>query len=387
MAGKVLPDYRDGSIVNLMASILAAYGRRSKYHQLKGLSGKGIAKYRNVVLVVLDGLGYHLLMRHAQAGFLAGNLRRKMTTVFPSTTAAAITSFVTGLAPEDHAFVGWFTYLREFGMVSTILPFVPRMGGLSFGMLGLDPKAFFGLPTLSERIREEKHLVTQDKLVGNDYAQMTVSEDVIVHPHHSLQTFANGIERSVRSSRRRKFVYAYWPRVDSLCHRFGTADPAVSAHIAELDRAFGRLKGKLKGTRTLFLITADHGLVDTPRRININTVPGMRDCLVLPLSGEPRAAYCFVRMGKEREFRAIWRRHLKGDVELFRTKDIIARHYFGLGKPPQRFLERCGDYMLIPKDGTVISDFLYGEPEHYFVGNHGGLSAEEMEVPLITFSP
>ena len=46
------------------------------------------------------------------------------TAANPPTTSAAITTFATGLAPQQHAVTGWFMHLKELGAVSTILPVV-----------------------------------------------------------------------------------------------------------------------------------------------------------------------------------------------------------------------------------------------------------------------
>ena len=59
------------------------------------------------------------------------------------------------------------------------------------------------------------------------------------------------------------------------------------------------------------------------------------------------------------------------------------KNYFGLGKPHPQLAQRIGDYVLLMKENYIIKDFLLGEEEHFSIGNHGGLSEDEMYVPLI----
>ena len=107
-----LPNYRDGSIVNLMQSILCglgASGAGGAHGYLADLEPEEVARARHVVLVVIDGLGQAQL-ESGPAPALRASLRGTMTSVFPSTTASAVTTFLTGLAPVEHAVTGWFTW-------------------------------------------------------------------------------------------------------------------------------------------------------------------------------------------------------------------------------------------------------------------------------------
>ena len=97
-----LPNYKDGSIVNLMGSIMHAFGERSMYGSLRGLDVDTLCRSNSIVLLVLDGLGYEYLQEQDADCFLRTHLHQKITSVFPSTTATGITTFLTGLAPQQH---------------------------------------------------------------------------------------------------------------------------------------------------------------------------------------------------------------------------------------------------------------------------------------------
>src|SRR5512135_1734595 len=107
----VLPDYAGGSILNLMRSVAEACGATGlPYEPARQLDPAELADAANIVLLVIDGLGLDYLLRNGKDGALRGHLRGSLTSVFPSTTASAITTFLTGLAPQQHGLTGWHMY-------------------------------------------------------------------------------------------------------------------------------------------------------------------------------------------------------------------------------------------------------------------------------------
>ena len=108
------PDYTGGGLINLVASIESALGKTPKYQPLRHLDLSGLKGSRNIVLMIMDGLGYDFVMRHGKGTVLHEHLKGKMTSVFPSSTSAAIPTIFTGLSPQEHGMTGWFMYLREF---------------------------------------------------------------------------------------------------------------------------------------------------------------------------------------------------------------------------------------------------------------------------------
>ncbi len=65
------------------------------------------------------------------------------------------------------------------------------------------------------------------------------------------------------------------------------------------------------------------------------------------------------------------------------SEDLIKKNLFGLHKPHKMLKQRIGDYILIMKDKYIIRDRLFKEERIFLRGNHGGLSKEEMYVPLM----
>ncbi|HLD02535.1 MAG TPA: hypothetical protein VJC07_02450, partial [Candidatus Nanoarchaeia archaeon] len=111
--------------------------------------------------------------------------------------------------------------------------------------------------------------------------------------------------------------------------------------------------------------------------------PKLYECLSMPLSGDVRAACCYVKLGKERQFLDYMRTKFKDSFDVHKSSDILKRNFYGLGKPNPKLSERVGDYIVISKGEWVFIDRVMGEKEFDLIGNHSGLSKDEMLVPLI----
>ncbi len=102
----------------------------------------------------------------------------------------------------------------------------------------------------------------------------------------------------------------------------------------------------------------------------------------MPLCGEPRAAFCYVRADRVTAFEEYCHQVLGDRVDLVPSRQLVEDGLFGNGSPHPRFMERVGDYCLLPRGNHVIRDYLPSETPHAQIGVHGGLSEAELMVPL-----
>ena len=133
------------------------------------------------------------------------------------------------------------------------------------------------------------------------------------------------------------------------------------------------------------MITADHGFIDlTPeQRITVNDHPRMQECLRMPLSGEPRAAYCYLHEDKHEQFVDYVNNHFSKQLDCVPSSTLIESNLFGLGEAHPQLDKRIGDYTLIMKENFIIKDWLESEKPFFHYGVHGGVSQQEMFIPLI----
>ena len=132
------------------------------------------------------------------------------------------------------------------------------------------------------------------------------------------------------------------------------------------------------------MITADHGLIDCPadRTLVLEDHPDLYHLLALPLCGEPRAVFCYVRPNKTAAFEAYISNYFAETCELHAGTELITQNYFGFFDFPPEFYDRVGDYILLMKENYIFKDTILGEKRRDLIGNHGGLSDEELYVPF-----
>jgi len=385
----VFPDYRGGSIVNLMCSITGAYGWRCPdYPVLDGLAADQLGETHNLVLLVVDGLGYDYLIRQGNGSVLHQHLQRPITSVAPPTTATAVTTFLTGLAPQQHGLTGWFTWFRELGSVLAVLPFTPRCSSEPLGRSGISAETLLGHVPVFDRLQVKSYSLCPDWIAQSDFNRAHVGRAELA-AYRDLDDCLTRITAIVRARHDKKYIYAYWPGFDHLAHMEGTASEVTYRHFMELDTGFARLLDDLAGSGTTLIVTADHGFVDISdqQRINLDAHPIMKACLSMPLCGEQRLSYAYVRHGKREQLESYIDQHLSHAIDLYRSEQLLQRNLFGLGRPHPELPSRIGDYTLIMKAGYVMHDPIPGEKPPWMRGFHGGLSEQEMYVPLIKVSP
>lgn len=382
-ADTLKPDYGGGGIVNLMASILRGRGGESDYADAELLPAGDLAGVTNVLLLVIDGLGADWLRERSPTGLLSRHRLGTLTSVFPSTTATAITSYLTGDGPLQHGLTGWYTWFSELACVMTVLPGTPRYGGVPYRRAGLDPVRLFDHRPVFARIETQSLVLSPAHIARSDY-NLAHTGPAAVLPFTDLPDLFRQAARALRRDREPKFIYAYWPELDSIGHHQGMGTPAAAAHLRLLEQGLTDFLVSAAGTDTLLLVTSDHGQVDVAAadQIDLADHPGLAECLALPLCGEPRAAFCYLRSGYEGRFLDYCRGALGGLAEVRPSRDLVAAGYFGRGAAHPRFGERIGDYCLLPRGARIIRQTLPFEERKTLIGQHGGLSRAELLVPL-----
>lgn len=384
-----LPDYHGGSIVNLMRSIERALDARpceaaAAYPELNAIPAQSFSGARNIVLLVIDGLGYDYLTGAGAGGVLQRHLKARLTSVFPSTTATAVSSFLTGVGPQQHALTGWHAWLRELGCVTATLRFRPRHGGEPLSRAGIAARSVYTAEPMFDRLAAKSYVVSPAKIIDSDYnlAHCGLAER---RPYQELPGLFSNVAEILATGGERKFIHAYTYDFDETAHTHGSASPELQTKFRQIDAACAQFLDDIAGSGTLLIAVADHGFIDSPAPacVELEDHPQLAQMLMLPLCGERRAAYCYVQPGQDAAFEHYVQTRLAHCASLHRSSDLIAQGWFGLGPAHPRLAERVGHYTLVMKDDYTIKDWILGESRYLTVGVHGGVSAAEMYVPLI----
>ena len=388
--GESLPDYDGNSILNLITSIAATFGAPAlAYPGLRDAQLQALLASRNrTVLIVVDGLGYRQLLRDHPRSALCQYLRASLTSVFPPTTATAITALLTGLAPAQHAVTGWHMYFPEVEAVGAVLPVRTRQADQPLTALGVDPARFFGHRSLFDRLPVRSFAVSPERIVDSTFNRLH-SGAAERRGYGSLEQLFASVLSCLRAADGQLYIYAYYADFDSVAHEHGANSARAAQVVRRFDAAFGAFLSAAAGLDATIVVTADHGFIDSPpeRQIELGDHPSLQATLRLPLCGERRAAYCYVRPDRTGEFERYVRGELAGQVRLYRSETLIEQGWFGPGTPHPKLRERVGDYTLVTKDNWTVKDWLPGEQRYRHIGVHAGLSDEEMIVPLVVAQP
>jgi hypothetical protein len=398
----VYPDYQGGSILNLPASICQWLGVQP-LHALPLYPDRAVSSagdIRRVILVLVDALALHRLQRWMSDGtapvwaHLAEQGRLSaLTSVVPSTTSTALTTLWTGRSPAEHGVVGYELWLKEYGVVSNMILHTPISFENDAGSLaraGFDAEQFLNLPTLGARLAAggvRSYALQHRSIIRSGLSQMFL-KDVQVHGYLTPTELWVNLRHLVEANPRQKqYFWVYSGQIDHFSHYYHPDDERVAAEFAEFSRAFEqnfleRLSPSLR-RGTLVLLTADHGMLATQKsaHYDLRNHPELTRMLHILPTGEHRLMYLFTRPGKIGEIVDYFEKAWPGQFAFIDPPEAVEKGLFGPGAPHPRLLDRLGDLIAVARDEAYL---WWANKENPLIGQHGGLSAQEMIVPLLS---
>lgn len=391
--GFTLPDYQGGCIANLPGTILSLFGLSSG---LTPLRQRNLAAYRQkfskVFLFWLDGLGYDRYQKILPQLPFFRRLQPALplTSTFPSTTAAVSNSLCTGLTPAQHGLFEWTLYLPEIDQRIKTLPFQNESTGQILD--GAYPaRVLLSRETVFQKLARRQ--IPSFCFLSHKYAFTAYSS--VAHAGSEIVPFLNFSDLSIalihQLNTSSGFFFAYWDQLDTLSHFYGPDSEACFQETLAFDfylhQIFQNLTPETK-KETLFIFVTDHGQIacDSRQAIHLEQDPLLMDSLALDQKGQPLLP-CgghrdpFLHLKKEKI--AACQKHLaqkfKNHVLAVKPEDLLAANLFGAKTTPPKFRSRLGNLILLPLQNQ---SFVWN-PQKTYQGQHGGLSREEMLVPLI----
>jgi len=382
------PDYSGGSIVNLMRSLGDACGAPPTTYPPLTSIGDRLRHAERIVLLVIDGFGAELLRTIGGGTVFAAHQAGEMTSVYPPTTATAITTFMTGLAPQQHGLTGWFMHFRRLGAVTAVLPFIPRYGFEPLSDAGVEMGSLIDCPSFFDTIEGPSIILMPQAINDSEFSRLLGGGARRI-PYPSLDEFASQLDRCCQGHEDARFVYAYWSEFDRLSHMHGPSSQVVADHLGALDKALTPVIEACGNSGTVLVMTADHGFIDSGpnERIDLADHPDLADTLSLPLCGEPRSAYCYVRPNRVAAFEQYVADELADYAHVVPSEQLLSEGWFGAGEIHPEFTARIGDYTLQMRERYTIGDRVAGERKVAMYGVHGGTATAELQVPLVLAGP
>ena len=385
----VYPDYKN-SIVNLVSSILEAFNVKNNHPSLKQIDVEDLKMKKNIILFILDGFGMNLLNKFTTSTkFLNKNFLSPITSVFPSTTSAAITSIISGKTPWEHGAIGWTLYFKEFAKNIDYLPNWDSITYKTQNAKKYNVIDYVGAENIFNKIAETNPDVQQFYLTHKELSQspniIRNSGTAEILPYtdskHLYKTLSKLISKGYSD---RKLIFVYSSSPDTIEHHYGVYADEVKNFIKETDSALKTLSLQLAGTETTILITADHGLIDVENYYYVNEDEKLFDSMIMPTFPEPRFISFFIKKHKMKQFEEAFQKY-EDKFLLFDRDEFLKHKFLGTGKIHPKIDDFIGDYMAIAiSDSAMKSIYMQnGKWKKEFYAHHAGLTEDEMLVPLI----
>lgn len=400
----VYPDYRGRSIVNLPGSIcqllgIPEFGIGPLAEEYLAPLGRDEAAPERVLLILMDALALERLQRWlardqaplweqlADKGVLA-----PLTSIVPSTTAAALTSLWTGQPAAVHGIVGYEMWLKEYGLVANSISHMPMsfMGAPgSLAQAGFEPRKFMPLPTLGEHLQAHgvpAYAYLNYTIAGSGLSQMLFGGADLRSFGTATELWVNLRQLWEERAGERLFAWAYWGVVDHFSHIYGPDDERVEEEFRIFSEVFQRLfleKLSAAAARgTVVVLCADHGQVATTPdpHYELRNHPSLTRRLHIMPTGENRLASLFARPGQLEAVREYLDRSWpRGFVQIDPAYAVDAG-LFGPGAPHPRLSDRLGDLLALARGHNYL---WWADKENPLIGRHGGLTPQEMLVPFL----
>ena len=319
------------------------------------------------LVVVIDSLGWMQLdERRDIAPTLAAMAGQAVTTVAPSTTAAALTSISTGVAPGEHGIVGyrfpaggsvmnalrWTTVSgdhRDIVVPADAQPVAPMAGG-SWSVVSNAQFADSGF--------------TEAHLRGASYLGWFHPASIITEVRRLL---AEG----------ERLVYAYYDGLDHIAHIHGVGGSHFDDELRFCDWLVEQLI-RVAPTGTSVVVTADHGQIDAAPMVPLAAAA---DAMVSGFSGESRFRWLHAKPGATNELAAAVREAHGAQAWVITQDEAVDGGWFG-PVVTDAARSRLGDVALVAHAdvGFVDPDERHADR---LLGRHGSVTPPEMLVPVL----
>lgn len=356
------PSYHGRGLVNLVAEVECRLRGEAPSVGLADDLGAHLPEADRFVVVLFDGLGDHQLV-HPAAGLLREARRARLDAPFSSQTTVATATFATGLPPSRHGLIAYLLHDPSFGGVVNTIWWL-RTDGQS---VPVDPAEFLPRPNLAERLVASGFrvsIVLPAGFVGSPLERLLFRGAVPFGWDDHAEIVPLTLEAVERG---RGVTVVYLPDVDAAAHYHGQASAEYRAALERAAQLWEGLATRLPDSVAL-VGTADHGHVDIPDECRLGLEPPGG----VVLYGDSRAVYLH---GDPSSGEA-----LSADVPAVWYPREATEGWWGPGSFHPRFEARRPDGILLADPGYAFS---FPGNDAWTIGQHGGLTDEELAIPLL----
>ena len=367
-------------------------------------------KAKTVIFFFLDGFGWRFYQQFKEHPFFAELAKygsvEKITSQFPSTTSAHVTTWHTGLPVGESGVYEWNYYEPKLDTIFSPLLFSYAGDNKrdTAETSGIAPADFYPAENIYPKLAAlgvESHIFQHSAFTPSPYSN-AVMQGANVHAYKTITEALVNLRLLLNQPAGKRYIAYYFGDVDSILHQYGPGSAQADAEIETLlDTLLNRFWIPLSQhlpEETIFLLTADHGHVevDPDTTIYLNRDPafaGIEDFFkrnqaghTLVPAGSPRDFFLYIQDDRLDEAREFLASRLTGIADVVTTQHLIDEGYFG-ASISETFLSRVGNLVILPYRHQAVWWYEKDRFEQTFYGHHGGLTPQEMEIPLFELHP
>ncbi len=332
--------------------------------------------YKNVVFIVLDGMGKNTL-DSLPSNYFSTHLLDTVTSVYPSTTTAAMTTYYSGKPPIETGWIAWSQYFKEYGRYLDVFQKRDSYTWKVYNDTKKDLLDIIGYEQIYDRIEN----------ASKDVKAFEISPSYVLRKSKRFLK-AENIEELVEqvkvlcSAEGRKFIFCYQDNPDLLLHIHGTDSLDVKKYLEDV---INKIKDMIENLKdTLIIVTADHGHQDVEEEYDINDYETLKECFIMPPALESRCMTFWIKPKMKEKFQEEFNRLFGNCYVLLTKEEFLENHFLGYGNEHKKVDDFLGDFVAISAGTGLIkisNDYYFGKEKK--LSTHCGLTKEEMLVPVI----
>ena len=344
----------------------------------------------SAILLMVDGLGLEQLEHYAaHAPYFRRVMKQQtaaqteMSSVYPSTTAAALSSLGTALSPGQHGLVGYDVYDPDRDVV------INQLGGWDERT---DPETWQTAPTVFQQLNEQRQAgvhgirpVTISLSAFEDSAltRASLQGPSFVGADDLGKRFARAAQAAQQPG---NLIYLYVNELDKAGHQHGPGSTTWLEVLEEIDSHARRMIRKLPAS-TLVAVTGDHGMIEvkSEHRIDFSHHEELIEH-VAHTAGEPRMVQLHFDSAATEEQRQAtleaWGHRFGDQAWVVTRQQAIEAGWFG--SVTSRVQQRIGDLLIAGFEPVALYDGRRAAPHSFkMVGHHGAPTSAEVRVPWL----
>lgn len=352
--------------------------------------------YDRVILFLIDGFGWQFLEKNQEhypflKRFFTQGTVSKLTSQFPSTTAAHITTLCTGLEVGQTGIIEWFYHEPSLNRIIAPLLFSYAGDGHSETLTSsILPHQIFPEASLFGHLKENG--ISSSIFLNNNIGHSTYSKWMFrfskVFSYENLSQCLNVLKDE---NSQKGLFYIYYGDIDSCSHRYGMDSAQTQKAI---QYCFSCLEDFFQSylvhqEKTALILTADHGMtsISPDHTFYLNQeIPELKTLLKKGADGN-----LLTPAGSCRSYFIHALDHLIGTVydllssrlsqiaKVVLTEQLINQGFFGKNRVLDSLIKRTGNLTILPFSHNCVWWHEKGRYEQNFHAMHGGLTAEELE--------